>query len=263
MLAPMVELLYFADKDVFAKLSAAVKAARRLTMVSVVPPHRATKNAQRQEPFASIEKKFGTLVNQILVVDEGTEAGMWRDPVTDLADELFPNPKKAYQAARGYFFVQKGEAKKIVKRFGSWDDDVWFLQEALSQMLPGEVEAPNPKKKPGVFHEKQKRVGGFIEKPETTDTLDSENLEPGATLDLEGSDTMSGPSATGRRDAFTALGLDASATFAEARGAYKRLVAQYHPDKVAHLPPEFKELAARRSRELREAFEAVKAELEE
>ena len=257
MTAAMVELLYFADRDVKKKLFAAAKAARKLTLVAVVPPHRATKNAQRQEPFASIERKFGSLVDQILVVDEGTMEGMWRDPMTDFADALFRDPKEAYQAARGYLFVVKGVPQKVVKRFGDWDDDVWFLHQALAELLPGDVDPPDPKKQPGVKREQPKRVGAFKAKAQPAEASD----DPGQTVDLDSDSTLG--SSTGRRDAFTALGLEPDATLAEAKAAYKRLVVLYHPDKVAHLAPEFQQLAEKKTRELREAFEAVKAELDE
>ncbi len=257
----MVELLYFADKDVKKKLFALAKAAKKLTLISVVPPHRATKNAQRQEPYASLERKFGQLVDPVLVVDEGTMEGMWRDPVTDLADSLYPDdPKQAYVAARGYLFVQRGRPQKAMRRQGSWDDDVWFLQEALADLCPGDVDPPDPRKKPGTKQEKAVRVGAFRAVPTPEQQADLLGRD---TVDLEGSTTAGIGASTGRRDAFTVLGLEPDATLAEAKAAYKRLIVLYHPDKVAHLAPEFQQLAEEKTRVLREAFEAVKAELEE
>ncbi|MFP2912182.1 J domain-containing protein, partial [Pyxidicoccus sp. 3LFB2] len=46
---------------------------------------------------------------------------------------------------------------------------------------------------------------------------------------------------------------------AAGRGAQglRALIAQYHPDKVAHLAPEFHELAERRTREILDAWEAI------
>jgi DnaJ-domain-containing protein 1 len=43
----------------------------------------------------------------------------------------------------------------------------------------------------------------------------------------------------------------------EARKAFRALIAQYHPDKVAHLAPEFHALAERRTREILEAWAEV------
>jgi len=55
---------------------------------------------------------------------------MWRDPVTDLADALYPSDSRAaYAAAGGYFFVDGGIARAVVKRYGRPEEDAWFLQE--------------------------------------------------------------------------------------------------------------------------------------
>ena len=48
---------------------------------------------------------------------------------------------------------------------------------------------------------------------------------------------------------------------AEAKKAYRALLVQYHPDKVAHLANEFKALAETRTRAIVEAWEAVQREL--
>jgi len=44
----------------------------------------------------------------------------------------------------------------------------------------------------------------------------------------------------------------------EINTAYRRLVHQYHPDKVANLAPEFRELAERRMKEINAAYEQLK-----
>ncbi len=46
------------------------------------------------------------------------------------------------------------------------------------------------------------------------------------------------------------------ATVDEIRSAYRRLIAQYHPDKVATLGPEIRELAAAKAQELTVAYGA-------
>jgi hypothetical protein len=50
------------------------------------------------------------------------------------------------------------------------------------------------------------------------------------------------------------LGLAPDAGTEEIKAAYRRLANQYHPDKVAHLGPEFQELAARRFKEIQQAY---------
>jgi DnaJ like chaperone protein len=44
----------------------------------------------------------------------------------------------------------------------------------------------------------------------------------------------------------------------EIRAAYKRLAAKYHPDKVAHLGDEFKDLAAEKFVEIQAAYQKLK-----
>ena len=62
-------------------------------------------------------------------------------------------------------------------------------------------------------------------------------------------------------DAYAAFGLSPDATLADARSAYLAKMRDYHPDKVAHLPPEFQEVAHKKSQELNEAYEALKEAL--
>ena len=46
-----------------------------------------------------------------------------------------------------------------------------------------------------------------------------------------------------------------TATKVEVTAAYRRLVKQYHPDTVAHLAPEFRELAEHRMKEINAAYQ--------
>jgi hypothetical protein len=58
--------------------------------------------------------------------------------------------------------------------------------------------------------------------------------------------------------AFRLLGLPTGASFEDASVAYRNLARQNHPDKVAHLAPEFHELAERRMREINAAFDQIR-----
>lgn len=51
------------------------------------------------------------------------------------------------------------------------------------------------------------------------------------------------------------LGLTQPFTTSEIKQRYQTLIASYHPDKVAHLAPELRQMAARKSREILEAYE--------
>jgi DnaJ like chaperone protein len=60
--------------------------------------------------------------------------------------------------------------------------------------------------------------------------------------------------------AYAQLGLEASATDAEVKKAYRKLVSQYHPDKlVSHgLPEEMMDIAKTRVREINTAYDQIK-----
>jgi len=79
---------------------------------------------------------------------------------------------------------------------------------------------------------------------------------------------MDGPSATGGQphkdrlaDAYTALGITADAKPAEVKRAYRKLISQNHPDKLAArgLPESMRPVAEERSRELNSAYDLIKS----
>jgi DnaJ-domain-containing protein 1 len=55
-------------------------------------------------------------------------------------------------------------------------------------------------------------------------------------------------------DPYAVLGIPRSADRTEVKDAYRRLMGQYHPDKVAHLGPELREVAHRKSQEVARAY---------
>jgi DnaJ like chaperone protein len=77
-----------------------------------------------------------------------------------------------------------------------------------------------------------------------------------------------GPSAMGSQpqqdrlqDAYAALGVTANATPAEVKRAYRKLISQNHPDKLAArgLPESMRPVAEERSRELNSAYNLIKS----
>ncbi len=63
-------------------------------------------------------------------------------------------------------------------------------------------------------------------------------------------------------DAYKILDIEESATDAEVKKAYRRLINQHHPDKLAAkgLPPEMMKLAEEKSHEIRSAYERIRDE---
>jgi DnaJ like chaperone protein len=59
-------------------------------------------------------------------------------------------------------------------------------------------------------------------------------------------------------DPHKVLGVGKNASPDDIKGAYKRLAAKYHPDKVAHLGEEFRVLAEKRFKEIQEAYQKLR-----
>ena len=55
------------------------------------------------------------------------------------------------------------------------------------------------------------------------------------------------------------LQISISASIEEIKIAYRKMASMYHPDKVAHLAPEFREMAERKMKEINIAYEALKS----
>jgi len=55
------------------------------------------------------------------------------------------------------------------------------------------------------------------------------------------------------------LGVSSIATIGEIKAAYQRLMSQYHPDKVATLGAEIREVAERRTKEINAAYQYIVA----
>jgi DnaJ like chaperone protein len=62
---------------------------------------------------------------------------------------------------------------------------------------------------------------------------------------------------SGTRDCYTILGINRGASQDEIKQAYRHLASKYHPDKVAHLGDEFRELAEIRFKEIQQAYQEL------
>jgi hypothetical protein len=60
-----------------------------------------------------------------------------------------------------------------------------------------------------------------------------------------------------RMDPYTLLEVSQQASAEEVKAAYKRAVARYHPDKVAHLGKEFQELAHKKLLAIQQAYDIL------
>ncbi|MDY7034727.1 MAG: DnaJ domain-containing protein [Thermodesulfobacteriota bacterium] len=77
----------------------------------------------------------------------------------------------------------------------------------------------------------------------------------GSQYDRAGADSQKKP---GNGDPYKVLGVKRDASTEEIKTAYRRLVNQYHPDKVMHLGEEFRILAERKFKEIQEAYQDLK-----
>lgn len=235
----MLEVLYFSDKNVRQQLFEAVDRSEGWLVVSATRHGKFMKPVAEREPYASLEREVGDVVNQLVVADEGSVEGMWRDPVGDLADALFPDDRnEAYASASGYLVLRDGEVATIVKKHGSVKDDGWFLRSALARLDAG-IPAPDPSRRPGP---RKRRTARPVDIPIADEPLEDTAPQRAPALSS---------------DPWHMLGITPDTPLSEARKAFRALVSQYHPDKVAHLAPEFRELAEERTRQIMAAWEAI------
>lgn len=70
-----------------------------------------------------------------------------------------------------------------------------------------------------------------------------------------------GPAGPSLDQAYAVLGVDAAASDAEVKRAYRRLLSQHHPDKLVAkgLPEEMMKVATQKTHEIRQAYERIRA----
>lgn len=226
----MIHVLNHRDPDVSPRLLALVDRAKKVLLVCTAHAEPGGDVAARQ-PLQAFDAYAGDLVDTVVLVDEGQAEGMWRDPIGDLCARVFPNRSEASEAAIGYLFLRGRRALAVVRK-SLWDpdDDLRRLSEVVQELDPDRTPRLPPK---------------AARAPPAPDAAAEIPAVEEAPAD----------------DPFALLGLTRAATLEEARSAWRGLMAQYHPDKVAHLAREFQDLAERRTRELNAAFEAVERRL--
>ncbi|WP_224363622.1 J domain-containing protein [Hyalangium versicolor] len=252
----MVHVLFFSDRQVRDKLFALVDGTRGLLVIKGVRHGPGMTPPEQREPFDTLEASFGHAVTQVLVADEGSVEGMWRDPLGDLGARLYPNNKEqAYVASSSYLLLENGRPRAVVRKRETPREDLWYLQEALNQLSP-RIPPPDPARKPGP---RKARVPNASRRPPVSEPTPPRGTRAASYAEPEPEPAPPPPPA--QKDPWTILGIAPGTSRDEARRAFRTLVAQYHPDKVAHLAPEFQELAERKTRELLQAWEQLEKSL--
>jgi DnaJ-domain-containing protein 1 len=255
----VVHVLFFSDPRVRERLFTLVEGSRGLVLVVGVRHGPGMRPPEAREPFASLERAWGDVLTQVLVADEGTVEGMWRDPLGDLGERLFPaSREEAYAAASGFLLLEGGRPRAVVRRRGAAGEERWLVQEALSRLTP-RVPPPDPAQRPGARRPAATPLGADEATPprgtRRPPRRDEDVTPPHGTRPPPRE-----PPPPEKKDAWAVLGIAPGTPKDEARRAFRALIAQYHPDKVAHLAPEFHALAERRTREILEAWAEVERE---
>lgn len=87
----------------------------------------------------------------------------------------------------------------------------------------------------------------------------SENRSSGSGYTKQDKKSPSSPKGPSAKTPYEVLGVSPGASDEELTSAYRRMAKQYHPDRVADLGPEFRQLAEERMKEINAAYEAVRS----
>ena len=105
-----------------------------------------------------------------------------------------------------------------------------------------------------IYYLKYRRLPGFIAWLMRTGTR-ANPRDRAQTTDRTGSNNKGASSDSS--DPYHILGLKPGAPTAEIRAAYHHAAQAYHPDKVAHLGPELRELAQKKFIEIQKAYDTL------
>lgn len=260
----MLTVLLRSQPDVRDRLSGLVNNAPRPLLVAQEHELAMGGAFDKRLPYRPLLEHHAK-VSIVLVADDGT-GGLWRDPVGELAEASFPSKKEAALATAGYqLFLPNGEIHFLKRDL--WDP--WNDVRALVSLLGLTVAVP-PRKGPERQRPRFKRgADGLAQDDVDTEPGDERNqrqrIFDGQPPPRARASTAPGgprpaapaPPEAPPPDPFAVLGLARSVDEEGLKRGFRALIVQYHPDKVAHLAPEFRELAERKSRELTMAYDAA------
>jgi len=287
-MSPVILRLYHADKNVQLQLDEATGWPKGLVLSTQAQGVRNLR-FEDKTPFKEILECAGAQLDLVVIIDEGRPEGMWRDPLGALCDRLFPARRDAAAATSGYVLTRGGQALAYFRK-ALWDplEDAEEITAYLARILPGLKAYERPKPKPAEPPPKPKKpkpkrtpiinpaTGKFDEATVATQEIPSVIVSEDLTgevpvqppADSVDDDEPTATGATGPTpleeltvDPYAVLGVRRGVPLDEAKKAYRALVLQYHPDKVASLAPEFRELAEKRTRELNAAYALIEKEL--
>ena len=72
-----------------------------------------------------------------------------------------------------------------------------------------------------------------------------------------GNNSSAPPPASAPSDPYAILGVSSSDNMETIEQAYRRMISEYHPDRVANAASEIRDLAERRAREINTAYETI------
>lgn len=271
----VIELFRLQDRDVSQKLQDRVRSLEGLVLVSGVKQGKHMRPVEEREPFVTIEARFGQWVSWLVVVEEESTQIAWRDPLGDLGSHVFPTDRaQAYAAATGYLLLKDGAVEDIIKKQGAVEKDLWNIQEALAAAHP-EIPRPGqatkrasgprrpapaaapPPPEPPRRPSRPSRPRPAIHDPEANEPTPPLGRRATGEWDVREEKT---PVPVVDPDPWAVLGVAPGTPVGEVRKAFRALMVQYHPDKVAHLAAEFRELAEKKSRQITEAWEKIRTE---
>lgn len=119
----------------------------------------------------------------------------------------------------------------------------------------------------GILHDSERRMLLHVARLLGLSEMDLARLE--AALGSASDASAGGASAGGRgrkplEDAYATLGVDSTASDAEIKKAYRRLMSKHHPDKLAArgMPESMRPVAKERTQEIREAYDSINRQRE-